>query len=151
MDIERFNPSILEEPLEKALNYASQYIDISPEDMKIILESRKSTLHSKGEAWTKKGDSQFDVTMGSFDGAEICELVGLYLLSLLQDLGIDVGLYRDDGLAACRKTPFQMEKIKKKVQKIFKDNGLNVVISANLQTVDFLDVTLDLKLGTSPL
>ena len=55
--------------------------------------------------------------MGSFDGAETCELVGLYLLSLLQDLGVDIGLYRDDGLGACRKTPFQMEKIKKQIQK----------------------------------
>ena len=74
--------------------------------------------------------------------------MGLYLLSLLQDLGIDVGLYRDDGLAVSRKTPFQMEKLKKKIQKIFKDNGLNIIISVNLQVVDFLDVTLDLKLGT---
>ena len=31
--------------------------------------------------WIKKGDNPyFDVTMGSYDGAEICELVGLYLL-----------------------------------------------------------------------
>ena len=58
------------------------------------------------------------------------------------------GLYRDDGLGACRKTPFQMEKIKKQIQKVFRDNGLNVIISVNLNTVDFLDVTLDLKLGT---
>ena len=50
-----FYPSISEELLEKALNYASQFIDISPEDRKILLQSRKSTLHSKGEAWTKKG------------------------------------------------------------------------------------------------
>ena len=147
-DIENFYPSISEELLEKALNYASQFVDISPEDRKIILQSRKSTLYSKGEAWTKKGDSEFDVTMGSFDGAEICELVGLYLLSLLQDLGMDVGLYRDDGMAVSKKTPFQMEKLKKKIQKVFKDNGLNIVISVNLQSVDFLDVTLDLKLGT---
>ena len=26
----------------------------------------------------------FDVTMGSFDGAEICELVGLYILYKLE-------------------------------------------------------------------
>lgn len=41
-----------------------------------------------------------------------------------------------------------MEKIKKQIQKVFRDNGLNVIISVNLNTVDFLDVTLDLKLGT---
>jgi hypothetical protein len=86
--------------------------------------------------------------MGSFDGAETCELVGLYLLSLLQDPGVDLGLYRDDGLGVSRKTPFQLEKVKKKIQKIFRDNGLNIVISVNLLVVDFLDVTLDLRMGT---
>ena len=51
----------------------------------------------------KKGnDNMFDVTMGSFDGAEICELVGLYFLNILSnkyDNG-SIRLYRDDGLAA---------------------------------------------------
>ena len=37
--------------------------------------------------------------MGSFDGAETCELVGSFLLSQFQHLNINVGLYRDDGLA----------------------------------------------------
>ena len=41
--------------------------------------------------------------MGSFDGAEVCELVGLYLLEKLVKRGIFkrelVGLYRDDRLA----------------------------------------------------
>ena len=40
--------------------------------------------------------------MGSYDGAEICELVGLYLLEKLSKrIGKErIGLYRDDGLAA---------------------------------------------------
>ena len=44
--------------------------------------------------------------MASFDGAEICELVVLYLLDKLSKLlGNDiVGLYRDDGLAAIKST-----------------------------------------------
>ena len=39
--------------------------------------------------------------MGSFDGAEVCELVGLYLLNKIKPLlgSNNVGLYRDDGLA----------------------------------------------------
>ena len=36
--------------------------------------------------------------MGSLDGAEVAELVGLYLLSQLSDLRLDIGLYCDDGL-----------------------------------------------------
>ena len=44
----------------------------------------------------RKIRSGFDVTIGSFDGAETCELVGMFLLSHLY---VNVGLYRDDGLA----------------------------------------------------
>ena len=44
----------------------------------------------------KKGNSIFDVGMGSFDGAEICEVVGLFLLAQLQPLKIELGLYCDD-------------------------------------------------------
>ena len=36
--------------------------------------------------------------MGSYDGAETCELAGSFLLSQLQELNINIGLYRDDGL-----------------------------------------------------
>jgi len=35
------------------------------------------------EQWTKKHDSNFDVIMGSYDGAETCQLTGIYLLNLL--------------------------------------------------------------------
>ena len=49
----------------------------------------------------KNNDSMFDVTIGSFDGAEICDLVGLYLLHhLAEKFGKKfVGWYRDDCLA----------------------------------------------------
>ena len=41
------------------------------------------------------------VSMGSFSGAEICELVGLYIQSKLEKIlpKSNFGLYRDDGLA----------------------------------------------------
>ena len=39
--------------------------------------------------------------MGSYDGAEVCKLVGLFLLSKLKERFDDkIGFYRDDGLAA---------------------------------------------------
>ena len=34
--------------------------------------------------------------------------------------------------------------MRKRITKIFKDNGLNITIEANLTQTDFLDVTLDL-------
>ena len=49
-----------------------------------IMHSRKSLLFNNTDIWIKKnGDSDFNVTMGSFDGAELCELVGLYILHIL--------------------------------------------------------------------
>ena len=37
------------------------------------------------ETWIKKNCGQFDVTMGAYDGAEVCELEGIFLLfQLLQ-------------------------------------------------------------------
>ena len=40
--------------------------------------------------------------MGSYDGAEISELVGLYMLHKLEDIipQKHLGIYRDDGLAS---------------------------------------------------
>jgi len=49
-----------------------------------ILKSRKSLLFDKNEIWIKKGQTRnFDVTMRSYDVAEVCELVGLFLLKEL--------------------------------------------------------------------
>ena len=58
-------------------------------------------LHHDGTAWRKRNsDSTFDVTMGSYENAEVCELIGLFILDKLKDrFGYDIGLYRDDGLA----------------------------------------------------
>ena len=47
----------------------------------------------------KKTESCFDVSMCSLDGAEIWELAGIHILSLLSNK-LDkqsTGLYRDDG------------------------------------------------------
>ena len=101
-DIESFYLSISEELLKMSINYAKQFINIPERDIDIIMHSRKSLLFHQDAAWVKKGDSGlFDVTMGSYDGAEVCELVGLYILhrSSKKYDKESTGLYRDDGLA----------------------------------------------------
>ena len=85
--------------------------------------------------------------MGSFDGAEICELIGLYILSLLQPIikKGDIGLYRDDGLMILHKTnPQKTDKIRKQIIKVFKDIGFQIEIEINLPIANFLDITLNL-------
>ena len=144
-DIVEFYPNITEDLLKRALNYAKRHTDISKEEIEIILQTKKAFLFSDGKPWIKKGRKQFDVTMGSWDGAELADLVGLYLLSQLADLNLEIGLYRDDGLGACNLPPRQAELEKKKLCKIFSENGLNVTAEANLKTVNFLDINLNLE------
>ena len=114
------------------------------------MHCRRSLLFCDGDAWSKKDDSRFDVTMGAYDGAEVCELVGLFLLhhlSLL--LGKEaVGLYRDDGLAIIRNASGpEADKTRKQVEKIFQQHNLKVIADTNLIQTDFLDVVLNLNTG----
>ena len=101
-----FYPSIKVDLLSSAINSARQFAPVNDDIINIIMHCRKSLLFCENNKWVKKSGAQFDVTMGSFDGAEICELVGLFLLYQLSDLFGKkyVGLYRDDGLAVLRNT-----------------------------------------------
>ena len=103
-DIVEFYPSISQDLLNKALDFASAYDNITNDELNII-HAKKSILIHKQQAWLKKGDTTFDVTMGSYDGAETCVLVGSFLLSQLQHLDVNIGLYRDDGLAISNAAP----------------------------------------------
>ena len=85
--------------------------------------------------------------MGSYDSAETCDLVGLYLLSKLQHLKVNLGLYRDDGLGVCALTNRQVDIIKKEICKIFEKHNLRITIEVNKKVVDFLDVTFNLDTG----
>ena len=88
------------------------------------------------------------MTIGSYDGTELYELVELYLLSQLQNLNINVGLYRDDGLAVTNQTPREAEMTKKKLCRKFKKNDLRIAVEANKKVTGFLDITLDLHTGS---
>ena len=116
------------------------------------MHCRKSLLFDNETAWTKKDqNNMFDVTMGSFDRAEVCELIGLFILNILSDKygKNNVGLYRDDGLVLLRNTSGpQSERTRKDITREFKKQGLDITISTNLKICNFLDVTLNPKDGT---
>ena len=149
-DIVEFYPSISEELLNQALRFASQYDEISDQEKAIVTQAKKSLLFSENTPRYKKtSNSLFDVTMGSFDCAEKCELVGSYLLSKLNpEWYSNIGLYRDDGLATFNKSPREIENIVKHICKIFDDHGLKLIIEASKKCVNYLDITLDLRSGT---
>ena len=115
-DVVDFYPSISEELLKEALAFVAQYDEITEKEKAIIVQAKKSLLFNGNTAWSKKeSKSLFDVTTGSFDGAETCELhVGSFFLSKLTAVwGNDIGLCRDDGPAALKKTPREIANIKK--------------------------------------
>ena len=82
-DVKDFYPFISETLLKDAMNFAAEKVDISSKDKEIIFHSRKSLLFNGKESWVKKGDTLFDVTMGAFDTAEVCEIVGCFILANL--------------------------------------------------------------------
>ena len=110
-----------------------------------------SLLFDKGNTWMKKRGDIFDVAMSAYDGAEVCELVGTFLLEKISEIcnKSNIGLYRNDGLSIFRnKSGTQLEKMKKKLQRLFKEYDLEITAESNLKIVNYLDVTFNLKDGT---
>ena len=145
-DVEEFYPSISKDLFNKALDFAAEHIPIPTEDRDIFMNARSSLLHSQGENWVKS-TGLFDTTMGAYDGAECCELIGLFMLSEMKNRfpQLNIGLYRDDGLGAHRRIPGpELKKVREGIIALFKENGLKIIIHTGLKQVDFLDVTLDL-------
>ena len=86
-----------------------------------------------------------DVTIGSFDGTNVCELVGIYILCFLAKLinKKDFDLHRDDGLliyANCK----QINQMRKNIIKIFKDIAFAIDVKSNFKIVDLIDIMLNL-------
>ena len=63
---------IQEELVNKGLRFAQEYIDITSKDTEIVYQARKSLLFDEKKTWIKKQSGLFDVTMGAYDGAEVC-------------------------------------------------------------------------------
>ena len=115
------------------------------------MHARKPLLFDSSQPWTKRNNTNmFDATMGSLDGAEVCELVGLFILDKLTKCfaNQNIGLYRDDGLAVFRNMgPRTAEKIKKRFMQCFEDIELKITVQSNKKVVNYLDITLNLSNG----
>ena len=151
-DIEELYLSISENLFKKAIDYGRSFVNISSGEEETIMHCLKSLLFNDSDIWIKKdGNKDFDVTMGSFDSAEICELVGLYILCILSTkYGKDLNdLYRDDGLGCFENISGpQTDRIRKDFINIFrKEFQLKIICESNLKIVNFLDVTLNLTTG----
>ena len=85
--------------------------------------------------------------IGCFDEAEVCELVGTFILNKLKTV-FQNNTNRDDGLAVIKGfSGPEIETLKKNVVKTFNDCGLNITFEANLHTVNYLDTNFNLRKG----
>ena len=150
-DVEAFYPSISATLLENSINWARTLrVEITTRDERTIMTARRNFLFYNNEAWKKKENPNFDVTMGSFDGAEVCEIVGLFLLHQMVENGLginkdQVGLYRDDGLMLVRKSKRELDTMRKKLHLLFATFGLKITVESGMKHTDFLDTTLHLE------
>ena len=98
--------------------------------MQIMYHARKSFLFSNEKPRMKREGKLFDVTMGAYNGAEVCELVGIFMLNKISEKYDEnnIGLYRDDGLAVFKNISGpELELIKKNFQSLFKKYGLEII------------------------
>ena len=76
-DIESFYPSISEDLFNEALNFAKTKVDITKQEMLILMQSHNTLSFNKNQPWLKKpGNEELDVPMGCFDGAELIDSIG---------------------------------------------------------------------------
>ena len=89
------------------------------------------------------------MTLGRYYGAEICELVGIYIFCLeIIIKKINCGLDRDDGLVILRNVNGQkIDHTRKNIIKIFKDFGFSTDRDTNSKLIELLDITFKLNNG----
>ena len=91
--------------------------EIIDQDLAMIMQARKTLLFQNTESWVKKsGTEDFDVPIGCYDCAEVCELVGSNMLNYLKhDMNKEsIGLYIENGLGIFHNIPIPEIERKKK-------------------------------------
>ena len=93
-DIVDFYPSISQKLFNEAITFARQYVEITDDEVELLVHCRESYLCLGADVWAKKKNSRFDVTIGAWDGAEVAELVGLLMITKVNQLFPEAGIYR---------------------------------------------------------
>ena len=75
--------SIKETLLREAMQVSKEQVIITRKDVEVIFHARKSVLYNDGDPWVKKESGSFDITMGAYDWAEVCEFTTIYMLYLV--------------------------------------------------------------------
>ena len=140
-NVENFYPSIWIDLFTYAISYAKTITNIDDDQLSIIMQSRKTLLFNNNIPCIKKsGEEKFDLKMGCYDGVEVCELVGTYILNKLKNV-----TSKEKWIGNISKNTQNCNRKKEKqIVKVFKECSLTINIKCNSKSVDFLDVTFDL-------
>ena len=92
----------------------------------------------------------FNVGIGSYNGAEICNMVRFFLLNEIKTTKLfkngECGIFRDDRLAVIQSNiPRSAEITSKSFRKIFARWGFKITVETGLKQIDFLDIELNLN------
>ena len=148
---QEFYPSVSKKLLKDLVLFVQTHTDINRKDIEVIFYY--NIFHYfmiTNHGLTKDSNGDIDVTMGSYDRAEVCELVGLFMLNeLLKKFDKDnIGLYRDDGLSVFKNhNGHQNDKFQKELIDLFKQHHMNLQVKCNLKIVNYFDIMLDLTTG----
>ena len=130
-----FYPSISQDLLQKALNYASRFTTVTPLPPRLPMDQEEHKRHIRCHHGLIRRSRNVRVDWK--------------LLALIAPkFKNEVGLYRDDGLAICKATQKEIEELKQEVNQVFKSEGLKITIEANKKIVKILDVTFNLTDGS---
>ena len=59
--------------MKSAIQFAVEHTDINKNDFEVMFHARKPLLFCSNQLWIKKDSDTFDVPMGVYHGADICE------------------------------------------------------------------------------
>ena len=116
-----FYPSIKEAIRIKTADFAKKRVNVTNGYIVIIKHARKFILCDNNEPLMKKESSLSDVTIGAYDGAQVCKMGGTFFLCEISQKynKNNIGLYQDDGLAIFKNIRAQNQR---KLKKIFKNS-----------------------------
>ena len=107
---------------------------------------QKLICHKTKPNQTERVSRNFNITMGAYDGAKICELVGGLLLHNLNNI---IDPFQDDELIIVDTWTSRKDNvIRKELDWLFEKLSFKVDIQINLQITDYLDITVNLYSGT---
>ena len=148
----KFYLLIMEKTVDEALNMARECILIPEDKINIFKHCHKLLLYLNEDLWIKKGSCNFNNLISSFDGAQLCKLIGCLLLCNLSNIidSCNHGLHQDYVLIIVDDcTPRTGNMIRKKLHWLFNKFGFKLDIQTNLKITCIMEPCPHLRKTTN--